>query len=62
MRLTLELGGNDAAMVLPDVDSASIAEGLFSGAFINTGQTCANHIVRSNPRQPCARRRTAGGY
>lgn len=40
-RLTLELGGNDAAIVLPDVDAAAIAEGLFWGAFINMGQTCA---------------------
>ncbi len=40
-RLTLELGGNDAGIVLPDVDAAAIAEGLFWGAFINTGQTCA---------------------
>lgn len=40
-RLTLELGGNDAGIVLPDVDPAAIAEGLFWGAFINTGQTCA---------------------
>ena len=39
--LTLELGGNDAGIVLPDVDPAEIAEGLFWGAFINTGQTCA---------------------
>ncbi|MGV0961208.1 MAG: aldehyde dehydrogenase family protein [Limnohabitans sp.] len=40
-RLTLELGGNDAGIVLPDVDPAAIAEGLFWGAFINNGQTCA---------------------
>ncbi|WP_307007259.1 aldehyde dehydrogenase family protein [Sinomonas atrocyanea] len=40
-RLTLELGGNDAGIVLPDADPAPIAEGLFWGAFINTGQTCA---------------------
>ena len=40
-RLTLELGGNDAAIVLPDVDAQQIAEGLFWGAFINNGQTCA---------------------
>lgn len=39
--LTLELGGNDAGIVLPDADPAAIAEGLFWGAFINTGQTCA---------------------
>ena len=40
-RLTLELGGNDAGIVLDDVDPKAIAEGLFWGAFINTGQTCA---------------------
>jgi len=39
-RLTLELGGNDAGIVLPDADPKAIAEGLFWGAFINTGQTC----------------------
>lgn len=40
-RLTLELGGNDAGIVLPDIDPAKIAEGLFWGAFVNNGQTCA---------------------
>jgi len=40
-RLTLEMGGNDAGIVLPDSDPAAIAEGLFWGAFINNGQTCA---------------------
>ncbi|WP_457316693.1 aldehyde dehydrogenase family protein [Sinomonas sp. RB5] len=40
-RLTLELGGNDAGIVLPDADPHAIAEGIFWGAFINTGQTCA---------------------
>ncbi|MGD7002615.1 aldehyde dehydrogenase family protein [Corynebacterium halotolerans] len=40
-RLTLELGGNDAAIVLDDCDPEVIAEDLFWGAFINTGQTCA---------------------
>lgn len=40
-RLTLELGGNDPGIVLPDVDPRAIAEDLFWGAFINTGQTCA---------------------
>ncbi|MCZ8280280.1 MAG: aldehyde dehydrogenase family protein [Acetobacteraceae bacterium] len=39
-RLTLELGGNDAGIVLPDVDPKQVAEGLFWGAFINGGQTC----------------------
>ncbi|KII00216.1 aldehyde dehydrogenase [Streptomonospora alba] len=40
-RLTLELGGNDPGIVLPDADPAAIAADLFWGAFINTGQTCA---------------------
>ena len=40
-RVTLELGGNDAGIVLPDADPAKIAEQLFWGAFINNGQTCA---------------------
>lgn len=38
---TMELGGNDAAIVLADADPAAIAMGLFWGAFINMGQTCA---------------------
>jgi acyl-CoA reductase-like NAD-dependent aldehyde dehydrogenase len=39
-RVTLELGGNDAAIVLPDVDVAAIAEQLFWAAFRNAGQIC----------------------
>ena len=39
-RLTLELGGNDAAIVLPDVDVKAIAEQLFWAAFGNSGQIC----------------------
>jgi acyl-CoA reductase-like NAD-dependent aldehyde dehydrogenase len=38
--LTLELGGNDAGIVLPDVDMAKLVEPMFWGAFINSGQTC----------------------
>lgn len=38
---TLELGGNDAAIVLPDADPKAMAMDLFWGAFINMGQTCA---------------------
>ena len=40
-RLTLELGGNDPGIVLASADPAAIAQGLFWGIFINTGQTCA---------------------
>lgn len=39
-RLTLELGGNDAAIVLPDADPAKIAPALFRSAFGNAGQVC----------------------
>jgi acyl-CoA reductase-like NAD-dependent aldehyde dehydrogenase len=39
-RLTLELGGNDAAIVLPDVDIDAIAPAIFWGAFANNAQFC----------------------
>ena len=39
-RVTLELGGNDAAIVLDDVDVARVAEPLFWAAFTNSGQVC----------------------
>ena len=39
-RVTLELGGNDPAIVLPDVDPAQVAPRLFWGAFTNSGQIC----------------------
>ncbi len=39
-RVTLELGGNDAAIVMPDVDVTQVAEQLFWAAFRNTGQIC----------------------
>ena len=37
-RLTLELGGNDAGIVLPDVDPKAIAQGLFWGASSTTAR------------------------
>lgn len=40
-RLTLELGGNDAAIVLDDADPAEVAPGIFATAFLNSGQVCA---------------------
>jgi len=39
-RVTLELGGNDAAIVLPDVDLDAVAQNIFLGAFLNTAQIC----------------------
>lgn len=38
--VTLELGGNDAAIVLEDVDVAEVAPKLFWAAFGNCGQIC----------------------
>jgi acyl-CoA reductase-like NAD-dependent aldehyde dehydrogenase len=40
-RLTLELGGNDAGIILPGTDLEPLLEKLFWGCFINAGQTCA---------------------
>src|SRR4051812_14624161 len=39
-RMTLELGGNDAAIVLDDVDVDEVAPRLFGAAFANSGQVC----------------------
>ena len=40
-RLTLELGGNDAAIVLGNVDPAEVAAQIAAAAFGNSGQICA---------------------
>jgi acyl-CoA reductase-like NAD-dependent aldehyde dehydrogenase len=40
-RVTLELGGNDAAIVMSDVDLADVAPKIFWGAFENSGQICS---------------------
>ncbi|MGY4908281.1 aldehyde dehydrogenase family protein [Micromonospora aurantiaca (nom. illeg.)] len=39
-RVTLELGGNDPAILLDDADPDAIAEKLFWEAFANSGQAC----------------------
>lgn len=39
-RVTLELGGNDAAIILPDVDVDTVAQQVFAAAFGNSGQIC----------------------
>jgi aldehyde dehydrogenase (NAD+) len=39
-RVTLELGGNDPAIVMPDANVEKIAEELFWAAFRNNGQIC----------------------
>jgi acyl-CoA reductase-like NAD-dependent aldehyde dehydrogenase len=40
-RVTLELGGNDAAILLGDIDVKSTAQKVFWGAFENSGQICS---------------------
>ncbi|MBI5000771.1 MAG: aldehyde dehydrogenase family protein [Euryarchaeota archaeon] len=39
-RVTLELGGNDPAIVMPDADLSKRFESLFWSAFRNAGQVC----------------------
>ncbi len=39
-KVTLELGGNDAAIVMPDVDPDKVAQSLFMGSFFNSAQIC----------------------
>jgi acyl-CoA reductase-like NAD-dependent aldehyde dehydrogenase len=39
-RVLLELGGNDPAIVLDDVDPERVADQIFQGAFANVGQIC----------------------
>ena len=38
--VTLELGGNDVAIVMPDVDLDDVVPKLFHGAFYNSAQVC----------------------
>lgn len=39
-RITLELGGNDATIVCPDVDVKKVVPEVASGCFFNAGQMC----------------------
>jgi acyl-CoA reductase-like NAD-dependent aldehyde dehydrogenase len=39
-RVTLELGGNDPAIVLDDAVIGDVADGIFANAFSNCGQVC----------------------
>tara|TARA_B110000014_G_C20126206_1_gene600184 strand:- start:4235 stop:5650 length:1416 start_codon:yes stop_codon:yes gene_type:complete len=40
-RLTLELGGNDPAIVMADAQPSKIAQDIFNSSMNNTGQICA---------------------
>ena len=39
-RVTLELGGNDPAIILDDADPKAIARKVFFASFVNSGQVC----------------------
>lgn len=39
--ITLEMGGNDPAIVLDDVDVKAVAQRIYAAAFENAGQVCA---------------------
>ena len=39
-RLTLELGGNDAAIVLEDIEPKEVAPKIYASAMFNAGQAC----------------------
>lgn len=49
-RVTLELGGKSAAIVLDDVDIDVFAQQLFSISFMNNSQTCVTHSRILAPR------------
>jgi acyl-CoA reductase-like NAD-dependent aldehyde dehydrogenase len=51
-RVTLELGGNDPSIVLPDVDVEKVAPQLVLGAFYNSAQVCvASKRCSSSPER-----------
>lgn len=53
-RVTLELGGKSAAVVLDDADLDTTVEALRMGSFRNSGQVCSlkSRVVVSKRRQP----------
>src|SRR3954447_8820029 len=50
-RVSLELGGKSAAIVLDDADAGRTAEGLRFASFMNTGQACAAQTRVLAPRR-----------
>ena len=52
-RVTLELGGNDAAIVLDDADVETMSGEIFAAAFQNSGQVCSAIKRLFVPRAKC---------
>ncbi|AUG76981.1 aldehyde dehydrogenase [Kitasatospora sp. MMS16-BH015] len=50
-RVTLELGGKSAAIVLPDADLDTAVKGLLASAFMNNGQACVAQTRVLLPRE-----------
>jgi betaine-aldehyde dehydrogenase len=42
-RVTLELGGKSASIILPDADFAAAVKGTIGACLLNSGQTCSAH-------------------
>jgi len=42
-RVTLELGGKSASLILPDADLAAAVKGTIGACLLNSGQTCSAH-------------------
>ena len=42
-RVTLELGGKSASLILPDADFSAAVKGSVSACMLNSGQTCSAH-------------------
>jgi len=42
-RVTLELGGKSAAIILEDADLAAAVKGVVANCYLNSGQTCTAH-------------------
>ncbi|MCB5169121.1 aldehyde dehydrogenase [Streptomyces bambusae] len=49
-RVTLELGGKSAAVILPDADLATAVPGLVQSAWVNNGQACVAQTRILAPR------------
>ncbi len=63
-RVSLELGGKSAAVVLDDADLGQLAKGLRYASFVNNSQACAAQTADPGPGEPVrrgGRRRGLGG-
>ncbi|MFF8810283.1 aldehyde dehydrogenase [Streptomyces omiyaensis] len=52
-RVTLELGGKSAAVILPDADVATAVAGIVPAAWMNNGQACVAQTRILAPRSRC---------